>query len=74
MLTSPFKSSEHQKGSVKAMLKKEYKEIICKNCIKYNCKENICEKQIDTCKVYKCTEYVSIFNCNKKKCKNCGKC
>lgn len=40
------------------------KEKICKTCIRYNKKENKCELKKDTYKVYKCTEYVSIFICN----------
>lgn len=56
------------------MTKEEYKEKICEHCINYNCKENICELNMDTYKVYKCTEYVSIFMCNQKNCRECGKC
>ena len=56
------------------MTKKEYKQIICKSCINYNCKENICELNKDTYKVYKCTDYVSFFKCNKKNCRACRKC
>ena len=56
------------------MTKDEYKIIICQHCINYNCKENICEIKKDTYKVYKCTEYVSVFVCNSKKCRECGKC
>ncbi len=51
------------------MTKEEYKERMCKYCINYNCKDNICEISKDTYKVYRCTEYVSIFMCNKKQCK-----
>lgn len=56
------------------MTKEEYKNYLCKHCIRYNCKENICEIKKDTYKVYKCTEYVSIFMCNRRKCRECGKC
>lgn len=49
------------------MTKDEYKSIICQHCINYNCKENICEIKKDTYKVYKCTEYVSIFINNNKR-------
>ena len=49
------------------MTKEEYKNKLCKHCIRYNCKENICEIKKDTYKVYKCTEYVSIFINNNKR-------
>lgn len=55
------------------MTKGEYQSYLCKHCIRHNCKENICELKRDTYKVYKCTEYVSLFACNKKGCKKCGK-
>lgn len=50
------------------------KEKICKTCIRYNKKDNICELKLDTYKVRKCAEYVSIFYCNKKNCRECGRC
>nr|DAM73463.1 MAG TPA: hypothetical protein [Caudoviricetes sp.] len=56
------------------MTKEEYRNYLCKHCIRYNCKENICELDKDTYKVYKCTEYVSIFMCNKTNCRKCNKC
>lgn len=56
------------------MTKEEYRNYLCKHCIRYNCKKNICELDKDTYKVYKCTEYVSIFMCNKRNCRECGRC
>lgn len=56
------------------MTKKEYRKYMCKHCINYNCKEAICEIRKDTYKAYRCTEYVSIFACNKKSCRRCNKC
>lgn len=56
------------------MTKEEYKNCLCKHCINYNCKENICELNKDTYKIYKCINYVSIFICNQNNCRKCGKC
>lgn len=50
------------------------KEKLCKTCIRYNNKDDICELNRDTYKVYKCAEYVSIFMCNRKSCRECRKC
>ncbi len=56
------------------MTKEEYKDRICKNCINRNCKNNICEIHKDTVSCYKCNDYISIFECNKRNCNECKKC
>lgn len=56
------------------MTKEEYKDRICKNCINLNCKNNICEIHKDTVSCYKCNDYISIFECNKRNCNECKKC
>lgn len=56
------------------MTKEEYKDRMCKTCIYKNCNSDICEKHKDNVKIYKCNDYISIFECNKKNCRQCGKC
>jgi len=56
------------------MTKEEYKNKICNSCIYKNCNSDICEVKKDDVIVYRCNNYVSIFECSKRSCKKCGKC
>lgn len=56
------------------MTKEEYKDRMCKTCIYKNCNNDICEKHQDNVKIYKCIDYISIFECNKRSCRECGRC
>lgn len=56
------------------MTKEEYKDRMCHTCIYKNCNSDICEKHKDNVKIYRCKDYISIFECNKKSCRECGKC